>query len=193
MRRRSGFQPTSSFKTPPKPSTPADMWSFGCLLTEAFTGGKLFRQGDKLAAVLRWSNMLKFFLTHRLEKQFKMSKAFLTSFLVLPCSPGLPNCYRCDLVRLKLPRPSTEPPPISHTFRCQSTKFWLMLQAASSPDFHSSLPGSADSLFGRGPLKPYHCRRSPCPPTLPHPATSPPTAGGPRPSSFSCASCHPSK
>ena len=58
VRRRSGFPPnTSSFKTPLKPSTPADMWSFGCLLTEAFTGGKLFRQGDKLAAVLRSSNI----------------------------------------------------------------------------------------------------------------------------------------
>ena len=62
VRRRSGFhQTTSSFKSPPKPSTPADMWSFGCLLTEAFTGGKLFRQGDKLAAVLRWPNVFKFF------------------------------------------------------------------------------------------------------------------------------------
>ena len=53
VRRRSGFYPAATSKAPTKPSTPADMWSFGCLLTEAFTGGKLFRQGDKLAAVLR--------------------------------------------------------------------------------------------------------------------------------------------
>ena len=54
VRRRSGFYPAATSKAPTKPSTAADMWSFGCLLTEAFTGGKLFRQGDKLAAVLRW-------------------------------------------------------------------------------------------------------------------------------------------
>ena len=53
VRRRSGFYPSATSKAPTKPSTAADMWSFGCLLTEAFTGGKLFRQGDKLAAVLR--------------------------------------------------------------------------------------------------------------------------------------------
>ena len=53
VRRRSGFYPAATSKAPTKPSTAADMWSFGCLLTEAFTGGKLFRQGDKLAAVLR--------------------------------------------------------------------------------------------------------------------------------------------
>jgi len=49
---------TSVTPPPPRPSTPADMWSFGCLLTEALTGSKLFRQGDKLAAVLRPSQLL---------------------------------------------------------------------------------------------------------------------------------------
>ena len=38
---------------PLAPGTPADMWSYGCVLAEALTGRKLFRARDQLAAVLR--------------------------------------------------------------------------------------------------------------------------------------------
>ena len=44
---------------PPQPGTPADIWSFGCLLAEVFTGRKLFQSGDKLASVLRPEQLLE--------------------------------------------------------------------------------------------------------------------------------------
>ena len=45
--------------SPDPPSTSADIWSFGCLITEALTGRKLFQTGDKLASVLRPSQLLE--------------------------------------------------------------------------------------------------------------------------------------
>ena len=44
---------------PPPPGPPADLWSYGCLLAEVLTGRKLFQAGDKLAAVLRPSQLLE--------------------------------------------------------------------------------------------------------------------------------------
>ena len=44
---------------PPPPGPPADIWSYGCLLAEVLTGRKLFQAGDKLAAVLRPSQLLE--------------------------------------------------------------------------------------------------------------------------------------
>ena len=44
---------------PPQPGAPADLWSYGCLLAEVLTGRKLFQAGDKLAAVLRPSQLLE--------------------------------------------------------------------------------------------------------------------------------------
>jgi len=44
---------------PMQPSTSSDIWSVGCLLTEAVTGRKLFQTGDKLASVLRPSQLLE--------------------------------------------------------------------------------------------------------------------------------------
>lgn len=47
----------SSLTSPP--SCPSDIWSFGCLLVEVLTGRKLFQTGDKLASVLRPSQLLE--------------------------------------------------------------------------------------------------------------------------------------
>ena len=44
---------------PPPPGPPADIWSYGCLLAEVMTGRKLFQSGDKLASVLRPSQLLE--------------------------------------------------------------------------------------------------------------------------------------
>ena len=44
---------------PSQPGPPADIWSYGCLLAEVLTGRKLFQAGDKLAAVLRPSQLLE--------------------------------------------------------------------------------------------------------------------------------------
>eukprot|EP00090_Calanus_glacialis_P005566 TRINITY_DN14311_c0_g1_i2.p1 TRINITY_DN14311_c0_g1~~TRINITY_DN14311_c0_g1_i2.p1 ORF type:complete len:221 (-),score=46.21 TRINITY_DN14311_c0_g1_i2:299-961(-) len=42
-----------------QPTTASDIWSVGCLLTEALTGRKLFQTGDKLASVLRPGQLLE--------------------------------------------------------------------------------------------------------------------------------------
>jgi len=44
---------------PAQPSTATDIWSVGCLLTEAMTGHKLYQTGDKLAGVLRPAQLLE--------------------------------------------------------------------------------------------------------------------------------------
>ena len=44
---------------PNQPSTASDIWSVGCLLTEAMTGHKLYQAGDKLANVLRPAQLLE--------------------------------------------------------------------------------------------------------------------------------------
>ena len=46
-------------KMPEPPSTSSDIWSLGCLLAECLTGRKLFQAGDKLASVLRPSQLLE--------------------------------------------------------------------------------------------------------------------------------------
>ena len=46
-------------KIPEPPSTSSDIWSLGCLLAECLTGRKLFQTGDKLASVLRPSQLLE--------------------------------------------------------------------------------------------------------------------------------------
>ena len=47
------------YNPPQKPGTASDIWSYGCLLAEVLTGHKLFQVGDKLASVLRPSQMLE--------------------------------------------------------------------------------------------------------------------------------------
>ena len=44
---------------PSQPGTATDIWSVGCLLTEAMTGHKLYQTGDKLATVLRPAQLLE--------------------------------------------------------------------------------------------------------------------------------------
>ncbi|XP_071749496.1 serine/threonine-protein kinase Kist isoform X2 [Lepeophtheirus salmonis] len=38
---------------PQQPGIPSDIWSFGCLLAEVFTGHKLFKTNDKMVSVLK--------------------------------------------------------------------------------------------------------------------------------------------
>ena len=45
--------------SPNPPSTSSDIWSLGCLITEALTGRKLFQTGDKLASVLKPAQLLE--------------------------------------------------------------------------------------------------------------------------------------
>merc|ERR1712083_132212 len=64
------------------PGLGVDMWSYGCLLTEALTGSKLFRAGDKLTNVLRPLQLLEMRLgdteakcsTMGMEEYFNLNK-----------------------------------------------------------------------------------------------------------------------
>ena len=46
-------------RSPSQPGSSSDIWSVGCLLTEALSGHKLYQTGDKLATVLRPSQLLE--------------------------------------------------------------------------------------------------------------------------------------
>ena len=73
---------------PPAPGLEADIWSYGCLLAEVMTGRKLFQAGDKLASVLRPSQLLEMKLgdTEVLWAERGQGKMFrLFKDLILQC------------------------------------------------------------------------------------------------------------